>query len=237
MSAHQMNSNETTASILIVEDDSQLNEQLSDLLSKNLYSVDRAFDGEIGLTAALANSYDLIVLDVMMPNLDGFSLLKELRKTSLTPVLMLTAKGAEEERIMGFHQGADDYLTKPFNSTELLLRIEAILRRTKNDAQTEFVSELQLDNIVLRKTDGVAFVAGEPIELTPIQFRLLWTLMFHRGEVLSKAFLYQTVLHRSLGPHDRSLDMHLSRVRRKLIAANGPRECLKTVHGEGYCIS
>ena len=223
--------------LLLIEDDPTLNEQLVSLFAEHGYVVDSCFDGEQGLTMALAKNYELIVLDVMLPIRDGFSLLKILRKTDHTPVIMLTAKGAEEERIKGFSQGADDYLTKPFNSTELLLRAEALLRRSRGDTEVASVVELKFDNINLSKADGIAAVEDRTIELTPIQFRLLWTLILHQGDVLSKAFLSQTVLHRALGPHDRSLDMHLSRIRRKLIAAGGPGERLQTVHGEGYCLS
>lgn len=223
--------------LLIVEDDAVLNEQLADLLVERGYDVDSRLDGEQGLTAASAKNYDLIILDVMMPKRDGFSMLNILRKTSLTPVIMLTAKGAEDERIKGFYQGADDYLTKPFNTTELLLRVDALLRRSRGNNEITDETELELDHVFLSKANEVARVDEQIIELTPIQFRLLWTLILHRGEVLSKAFLYQTVLHRAYGPHDRSLDMHLSRVRRKLTRAGGPGKRLQTVHGEGYCIS
>ncbi|GAA6137388.1 response regulator transcription factor PirR [Arenicella sp. 4NH20-0111] len=223
--------------LLVVEDDPALNEQLALLLTNKGYEVDRSYDGDEGLTSALTQSYHLIILDVMMPKRDGYAVLKNIRKTRSTPVLMLTAKGAEEERINGFHHGADDYLTKPFNSTELLLRIEALLRRSGGDPEVAHVAELHFHDISLNKAQRRATVCGENLDLTPIQFRLLWTLMLYRGDVLSKAFLYQTVLHRTLGPHDRSLDMHLSRVRRKIISAGGRGEALQTVHGEGYCLS
>lgn len=223
--------------LLIIEDDLVLNQHLKDMLSNQDYLVDNFFDGESGLSAALTNEYDLIILDVMIPKRDGFSLLNILRKTSSTPVIMLTAKGAEEERIKGFSQGADDYLTKPFNSTELLLRIEALLRRSKGDPFVTDVAELNVDEISLDKTKMEAVVNNHELEFTPIQFRLLWTLILHRGQVLSKAFLYQTVLHRNYGSYDRSLDMHLSRIRRKLISAGCRGERIQTVHGEGYCFT
>lgn len=223
--------------ILIIEDDVVLNKQLSDLLRDQGYLLERCFDGEDGLNLAIAQNVDLILLDVMLPRRDGFSLLRILRKSCQVPVIILTAKGAEEERIRGFSHGVDDYLTKPFNSTELLLRIEAILRRSRGDIKATNEIEMTLDGLCLKKLDQATFADDHLVELTSIQFRLLWTLMQHKGDVLSKAFLYQTVLNKTFGSHDRSLDMHLSRVRRKLISSGWQGERLQTVHGKGYCLS
>lgn len=223
--------------ILLIEDDVALNDQLSELLSNAGYRVDRCFSGEEGLNLTSTQHYQLIVLDVMHPKLDGFSLLSILRKTTQTPVIMLTAKGAEEDRIRGFYYGADDCLTKPFSTTELLLRIKVMLKRRRGDIETTNGSGLQLDSLYLDKTDKSAKVHSKLVGLTPTEFRLLWVLVLHKGDVLKKAFLYQTVLNKTLGRHDRSLDVHLSRIRKKLNAMGWQGERLLTVHGEGYRMS
>lgn len=220
--------------ILIIEDDRELNHQLSELLEQNGYAVARSYDGETGLVMASSERYQLILLDIMLPQRDGLTLLKMLRKTCQTPVIMVTAKGAEQERIEGFSQGADDYVAKPFNTTELILRIEALLRRSVPNSSIERIKELNIDNLTLDMSSKNVSVAEQVLDFTPIEFKLLWELFLHRGQVLSKAYLYQRVLNRSLGEYDRSLDMHLSRVRKKLNAADGPGARLKTSHGKGY---
>lgn len=220
--------------ILIIEDDRELNHQLSELLEQNGYAVARSYDGETGLVMASSERYQLILLDIMLPQRDGLTLLKMLRKTCQTPVIMVTAKGAEQERIEGFSQGADDYVAKPFNTTELILRIEALLRRSVPNSSIERIKELNIDNLTLDMSSKNVSVAEQVLDFTPIEFKLLWELFLHRGQVLSKAYLYQRVLNRSLGEYDRSLDMHLSRVRKKLNAADGPGSRLKTSHGKGY---
>ena len=222
--------------ILVIEDDSVLNEQLNELLVSKGYQVEQCYDGEQGLIKASTGDYQLIVLDVMLPQRDGISLLTMLRKNRQTPVIMVTAKGAEQERIIGFTQGADDYVSKPFNPTELILRIEALLRRSTRAREEINHSELNLENLKLNYSNKLVQVDGKSIDFTPIQFKLLWELLLHKGETLSKAYLYQQVLNRNIGAYDRSLDMHLSRLRRKLNDVNGPGERLHTNHGKGYCL-
>lgn len=222
--------------ILLVEDDPTLNTQLAAILRTRGYCVDQCYDGEEGLALGLSQQHQLILLDVMLPGRDGFSLLGMLRRSCQIPVIMLTAKGAEEERIRGFSQGVDDYLAKPFSIAELLLRIEAILRRCYADRRPEADPLLGIDGLAINRVEQSASVYQQVLDLTPIQFELLWTLMQHKGEVLSKAFLYQAVLRRAYGEHDRSIDMHLSRLRRKLLDAGWPGERLRTVHGKGYCL-
>jgi two-component system response regulator PfeR len=172
----------------------------------------------------------------MLPERDGFSLLKVLRKSCQTPVIIVTAKGAEQERIQGFSQGADDYVAKPFNTAELLLRIEAILRRSNKQVTESSKQELTVDGLTLNIKNQLVFVEDNVLEFTPIQFKLLWELLLNRGEVLSKAYLYQKVLNKNIGAYDRSLDMHLSRVRRKLVDGKWQGERLQTSHGKGYCL-
>ncbi|MFT5298794.1 MAG: DNA-binding response OmpR family regulator [Colwellia sp.] len=222
--------------ILIIEDDKILNQQLTELLTLKGYQVEQCFDGETGLLKASSQQHHLILLDVMLPERDGFSLLKVLRKSSKTPVIIVTAKNAEQERIQGFSQGADDYVSKPFSSVELILRIEAILRRSHHQVAESSNQELTVDGLTINIEKQLVFVEDKVLEFTPIQFKLLWELLLNRGEVLSKAYLYQKVLNKNIGAYDRSLDMHLSRVRRKLNEGNWQGERLKTSHGKGYCL-
>ncbi len=228
-----------SARILIIEDDLALNEQVTALLSKNHYHVHQCTDGQHGLSTALSFNFDIILLDARLPKLDGFSLLSALRKHKQTPVIMVTACGAEEERIQGFRQGADDYLAKPFNITELLFRIEAILRRTLIDpidhAKSTNQQQLEVDLLRLNKHDMSLYYAQKAIKVTAIQFKLLWTLVTHQDEVLSKPYLYPLVLDREFSLYDRSLDMHLSRIRKKLITAGMSAHRIETAHGRGYC--
>ncbi|WP_355661314.1 response regulator transcription factor [Halomonas salifodinae] len=222
--------------ILVIEDDRTLNGQIARLLEEKGYRTQQCYEGEGGLMSALSQAFDLILLDVLLPKLDGFEVLKRLRKTRQTPVMMLTACGAEEERIRGYRRGADDYLPKPFGFTELQLRIEALLRRTLGHTdQRADPGELSIGPLRLHRGDLAVHYADTAIGLTPIQFRLLWVLLLHQGEVLSKPYLYQLVLEREFSRYDRSLDMHLSRVRRKLVDAGMAADRLQTVHGKGYC--
>ena len=226
----------TIARILIIEDDLTVNEQVAALLRKQHYHVHQCTDGEQGLSVALTLSFDLILLDVRLPELNGFSVLESLRVHKKTPVIMVTACGAEEERIQGFRQGADDYLAKPYNITELLFRIEAVLRRTLIEPQEPSnQQQLEVDQIQLNKHDMSLHFAQQAIKITAIQFKLLWALITHKNEVLSKPFLYPLVLDREFSIYDRSLDMHLSRIRKKLIAVGMSANRIETAHGRGYC--
>ena len=230
----------STRTILLVEDDLNLNHQLTALLQANGYTVTNLECGAQALTLLKMRQFDLILLDVNVPNVDGFGLLKYVRSHSRTPVIMLTAYGAEEHRIKGLRNGADDYISKPCNFEEVKLRIEAVLRRTQQLAaptSSRYLSyqELTLDKqsyqVTVTKYDG-----EEQLVLTPIQFKLLWTLVQHKGAVQSKPFLYQAVLEREFSPYDRALDMHLSRVRKQLSSLGMAQGRIQTVHGKGYII-
>ena len=224
-------------SVLIIEDDPVLSEQLCKLLQGEGFSVDVCYNGRTGMEAALNNHYQLILLDVMLPKMGGFELLANLREHSQVPVIILSAKGAEEERIKGLRSGADDYISKPYNSQELLLRIEALLRRCHPRLKTNPPATQTLDTLTVNRVTHKVQVALNVIDFTPIEFKLLRALMSTPGEILSKAFLYQIVLNRSYSTYDRSLDMHLSRVRRKLNGAGWDGSRLQTVHGKGYLLS
>lgn len=224
--------------ILLIEDDTTLSNYLTGLLVKSGYHVEQCFNGMTGLKLAQSQQYHLILLDKMLPQLDGVSLLKTLRETSQQPVIMISAKGAEEERIIGLQHGADDYLAKPFNSQELLLRIESILRRSLFSLKPNSIkapTEINIDGLMLNSAKQKIYVHEQELECTTIQFKLLWELASQQHKIISKADLYQAVLNKKLGAYDRSLDMHLSRVRKKLNEANWLGERLQTVHGQGYC--
>ncbi len=223
--------------ILIIEDDQVLNDQLAALLRHAGYVADQCHSGDRGLELASRHEHQLILLDVMLPERDGFSLLDILRRTSQVPVIMVTARNAEEQRIKGLGKGADDYVAKPFSTAELLLRIEALLRRSYPDRNQERHEVVMLEGLKVDRVAQHASAHGTQLDLTPIQFDLLWLLLLNRGDVLTKAYLSQSVLKRALGEHDRGIDMHLSRVRRKLREAGWQGERLRTVHGRGYCLT
>jgi len=224
-------------SILIIEDDLVLSEQLCKLLQSEGFSVDACYNGRTGMEAASNNQYQLILLDVMLPKMGGFELLANLREHSQVPVIILSAKGAEEERIKGLRSGADDYISKPYNSQELLLRIEALLRRCHPSLISKTPSTHALGSLTVNRVTHKVQVASNAIDFTPMELKLLRALMSSPGEILSKALLYQVVLNRSYSTYDRSLDMHLSRVRRKLNGAGWDGSRLQTVHGKGYLLS
>ncbi|BCL72506.1 transcriptional regulatory protein CpxR [Vibrio nigripulchritudo ATCC 27043] len=238
-SAFENSTNEKVNKLLLVEDDPDLNSQLSALLSSQQYEVTSYESGSKALECLKTHSFDLIILDVDLPDVDGFELLNYVREHSSTPVVMLTAYGAEEHRIRGLRFGADDYVSKPCSFTELCLRIEGILRRTQSPGKPiSSTSKLAHEELVLNKYTQIVTVNAndEPtdVQLTPIQFKLLWTLAQNKGHVQSKPYLYQAVLDRDFCQYDRSLDMHLSRIRKKLVAEGMPTSRIKTVHGKGY---
>ncbi|MGE8498752.1 MAG: response regulator transcription factor [Pseudomonas sp.] len=224
------------ARILIIEDDRTLCAQLGELLRGQGYATCASHFGEAGLGMALNEAPDLVLLDVMLPDINGFTVLRRLREQQQMPVIMLTACGAEEERIRGLRHGADDYLPKPFNITELQLRIDAVLRRSRSHepARGSQAEQLQVDTLHLDRHAQQARVGECDLALTPLQFRLLWLLVSHRGEALSKPYLYRVALEREYSTYDRSLDMHVSRIRRRLTEAGLATDRLQTLHGRGY---
>ncbi len=229
-----------SASILLVEDDETLNHQLTILLENQHYHVTSLACGAQALEALKASTFDLIVLDINLPNVDGFGLLNYIRSFSNTPTIMLTAYGAEEHRIKGLRYGADDYISKPCNFEEVSLRIDAVLRRsqlqpapptTRYFNYQELTLDKQLHQVLIKSREQEQLVT-----LTPIQFKLLWVLTQNSGNVLTKPYLYQVVLEREFSLYDRSLDMHLSRVRKVLIQHGMDNQRIRTVHGKGYLI-
>lgn len=231
----------STARILIVEDDVTLNNQVAALLRNHGFSIDQCHDGQQGLVYALREQFDVILLDATLPSLCGFSFLNLLRQKQQKPIVIMTDCADEQARILGYQCGADDSLPKPFNLTEIRLKIEAALRR-----MTSFVSvhqdakakmTLGSEDLMLERTMRLVLCKGREVALTPVQFNLLWVLVEHQGKIMSKDCLCQIVLERTYSPLDRSLDMHISRIRKKLAEAGVAPAKLSTVHGQGYRFS
>jgi two-component system response regulator CpxR len=222
--------------ILIIDDDEELCELVSEYLAGEDFEVDSVNDGENGLQRALRDEHDLVILDVMLPKKNGFDVLRELRQTSKIPVLMLTARGEDTERIVGLDAGADDYLPKPFNPRELAARLRAILRRTEitEDARQIEDDRLQVDEVEVKISARSATKNGADLGLTSVEFELLAMLLKNAGTIVKKEDLSERVLERRLSPYDRSLDMHVSNLRKKLDAHGSPEERIKTVRSVGY---
>ncbi len=216
--------------LLLVDDDTALCELLVEYLSTEGFEVDTAFDGPSALQRCSDTEYDLVILDVMLPGLTGLEVLQKLRKSAPTPVLMLTARGDDVDRIVGLEIGADDYLPKPCNPRELVARIRAILRRTQaTDVHTDS-GPVVVDDVELRPSERTVFVRGDSIELTSTEFNVLETLLREAGRVVTKEDVSERSLGRAWTPYDRSIDMHVSRIRRKL----GAPDRIKTIRGTGY---
>jgi len=223
--------------LLVVDDDSELCAMLQEYLAGEGFLVDLAHDGDTALLMASSTAYDLLVLDVMMPRRNGFDVLRELRRHSATPVVMLTARGDDVDSIVGLELGADDYLAKPCNPRVLVARINAILRRVSNQADLNRGTEserLQLDDIELHPGARSVLRRGEPVALTSTEYSVLEVLLRAAGQVVSKAELSKRALDRELTRYDRSLDMHVSNLRRKLGPLDDGSERIQTVRGIGY---
>ena len=213
--------------ILIVDDDVALCEMLTERLQQDEFVIEAVHDGVRGLERARSGEHALVVLDLMLPGMSGTNVLRQLRQQSDVPVLILTAKGEDVERILGLEIGADDYLPKPFNPRELVARMRAILRRSLRASGEErpiFVGDLEL-----YATAREVYVDGQPLLLTSVEFTLLETLVKETGRIVSRERLTEIVLGRDLRPFDRVIDVHVSNLRRKL-----GTERIKTIRGSGY---
>jgi two-component system response regulator CpxR len=220
--------------ILLIDDDLGLSELLGQLLELEGFKLTLAHDGEAGLALALEHKFDLILLDVMLPKLNGFEVLKALRSKKQTPVLMLTARGDEIDRVVGLEIGADDYLPKPFNDRELVARIKAIIRRTNMQADEAHSSIHEFGDIKLDPSRQEVYCQDMLLILTGTEFGLLFEMLQNGGELISKETLSEKVLGKKLMPFDRSLDMHLSNLRKKLPDRADGRPRVKTIRGKGY---
>lgn len=223
--------------VLLVDDDVELCDLLQKYLSLDGMDVLMAHDGQQGLQAAQSESFDLMVLDIMMPVMNGIEVLKNLRRTSDLPVIMLTAKGDEDDRIIGLEIGADDYLAKPCNPRELVARIKAIARRGRAQIQREpeiARADIQVDDIQVQPSSHKVSVDTNEVTLTVTEFNILEALLKVPGEVIEKERLAEIALGRKLTLFDRSLDMHLSNLRKKLGKNASGKTRIKTVRGVGY---
>jgi DNA-binding response OmpR family regulator len=225
--------------LLIIDDDVELCELLTEYLTAAGFTVAAVHDGEAGLRRAHEGRYALIVLDVMLPGCDGFEVLRRLRATSSLPVLMLTARGDDVDRIVGLELGADDYLPKPFNPRELLARVQAILRRVRAPAPAVPTAgeHLTLGDITMDLGARQVRRGAAAVDLTGAEFLLLETLLRAAGHVVEREELSRRVLGRRLMPFDRSIDMHVSNLRKKLGPGPGDAERIKTVRGMGYILT
>lgn len=218
--------------ILVVEDERKLSEILKTALTSEKYAVDTAFDGEEGLEKALKNSYDVIVLDIMLPKKDGLEVCKELRKNQIhTPIIMLTARASLQDRVGGLDVGADDYLTKPFGIEELFARIRALMRRRKtSDSLILKVADLVLDPKKHEVTRG-----GKTVQLTPKEYRLIELLMRNHGRAMTR----QELINAAWGPHfketNNDLNVHMRYLRRK-VDSSPHKPLVHTVRGVGYIL-
>lgn len=226
----RLNGNERTTSsvrILVVEDEPRLLRSLAKALREESYAVDTASDGEEGLFKAESSEYNVIILDVMMPGIDGWQVLDQLRKHKRTPVLMLTARDTSPDRVRGLDLGADDYLVKPFDLPELLARLRSLIRRTAGHASPV----IQLDEILLDTRSRTVTNAGKLVTLTAREFGILEYLALHRGKVVSRTELYEHLVDENDDTLSNLLDVHVFAIRKKLRAG-----LIKTRRGQGYCI-
>ncbi len=222
--------------ILVIDDDVALCDLVLEYLEPLGFEIESVHRGDVGAERALSGEHALVVLDVMLPGLNGFEVLRKVRAESKVPVLMLTARGDDVDRIVGLEIGADDYLSKPFNPRELAARIRAILRRSTSEhgRPEQIPTVLTVGDVDLDGGTRVVRRAGEIVELTAVEFDLLERLLRSAGSVVTREELSSTVLGRSLSPFDRSIDMHISNLRKKLGHHFGEVERIKTVRGIGY---
>jgi len=231
-----MGMTEPLAHVLIVDDDRQLAEMLNEFLELHGLAVDVLETGAAALQRIETNPPDLLVLDVMLPGIDGFEVLKTLRKQHDLPVIMLTARGGESDRILGLMGGADDYLPKPFNPLELVARIKAVLKRAGGDGPEGERTRLIVGPLRLDLKRRELSVAEKPVAITAAEMRVLEQLMRSPGEVLSRAKLTERALDRSIEAYDRSIDTLISKLRRKLSEAGVNGGCIRSLRGHGYVL-
>ncbi len=224
--------------VLIVDDDRELCQMLAEYLAAEHFDVKSVHDGGDALAQLRAGTYEILILDVMLPSVGGFDVLRKLGASYATPILMLTARGDDVDRIVGLELGADDYLSKPFNPRELVARIRAILRRAGNrSGQGTAPDALTVGPITLNTGTHQAHVDGRPLPLTGAELRVLELLMRSAGQVLSRELMTEQALGRKLVAYDRSIDTHISNLRRKLDLEAGTHPEIKNVRGSGYTLT
>lgn len=225
--------------ILIIDDDVELCELLVEYLMPEGFVVETTQDGESGAERAIGEEFNLVVLDIMLPGMSGLDVLRRIRQVSSIAVVMLTARGDEIDRIVGLELGADDYMPKPFNPRELMARIRAVQRRSRplpspNSPRRTPKAGLTVGDIFLDQRTRTATQNEIPLDLTAVEFSLLAMLLRHAGEVVTREELVQSVLGRDLSPYDRSIDVHISNLRRKLGPLSDGSDRIKTLRGTGY---
>ncbi len=220
--------------ILVIDDDVELCSLVTEYLRPEGFQVECVHEGRSGLARALGGGHLLVVLDVMLPGLNGFDVLRRIRDGSRIPVLLLTARGEDVDRIVGLEIGADDYLPKPFNPRELVARIRAILRRSQaKGGEAQVPDIIRVGDVELDPATRSVRHRGKSLELTSVEFGLLQVLLREAGRVVTREALVDEVLGRKFSPFDRSIDMHVSKVRKKL-GDSGSEDYIKTVRGAGY---
>lgn len=224
--------------ILVIDDDVELCELLDDYLGGEGFRVKMLHRGDQGVAEVAQNLFDLVILDVMLPGMNGFDVLRKIREISRVPVIMLTARGDDIDRIVGLELGSDDYLPKPFNPRELVARIRAIQRRfagfDPNNGKGKALAEYKVGDLVLSTTNRTVKQDGRQVELTSVEFSMLEALLARAGEIVSREDLVEQVLGRQLSAYDRSIDVHVSALRKKLGHSYRQSERIRTVRGIGY---
>jgi len=225
-------------SVLLIDDDLELGELLKEYLGMEGFELTAVQDGKTGLEEALSGNYSMILLDVMLPKLNGFEVLRELRRQSSIPVIMLTARGESVDRVLGLEHGADDYIPKPYHHHELMARIKALFRRIdmSSDPQAAASSVLEVGELKLNPSTRSATMMGDELPLTGAEFGVLQCLMEHVGELVDKDTLSLAALGRQLMAYDRSIDMHVSNLRKKLGKRDDDSDWIKTVRSRGYLL-
>lgn len=223
------------ASVLIIDDDVELAELFEDYLQQEQFKVETRFNGREGLEAALSGRFELIILDMMLPDIKGTDILRQIREQSLIPVLMFTAKGDDIDRIIGLESGADDYVPKPCTPRELVARIRAILRRTEySNRQEQEQQQISIGPLTILSESRQAFWFDAVLDLTSTEFNLLEVLAREAGHVVSKQALSKQALGRPLARFDRSIDVHMSSIRQKLGQHADGHHLIQTIRGQGY---
>jgi DNA-binding response OmpR family regulator len=224
--------------VLVIDDDKKLCRLINDYLEPMGYAVESVHNGPDGVERALEENWEAIILDVMLPGMDGFEVLKQIRVRSMVPVLMLTGRGDEADRIVGLEIGADDYLPKTFSTRELLARLRAVTRRSRHTASTDTTDTVEKEIIVedlrIDPNTRTVSLSGAPITLTPVEYDLLFSLAKARGRVKSRDFLLEEIRDRDYEVFDRSIDVHISSLRKKLKDDPKHPKFIRTVRSVGY---
>jgi two-component system response regulator CpxR len=227
------NRNDRAGNLLIIDDDVRLCQLIGEFFSESEYTIHAVHNGATGLARALDERFDLILLDIMLPGLDGLEVLTQLRRRSSVPVIMLTARGAQEDCVRGLNMGADDYLSKPFGPEVLAARIAAVLRRTRS-TQTTKVETISVGRLRLNAASRCAWIGEEPIEITSTEFDILDVLARAGGKVVTRDQMCGILYQRQSTPFERSIEVHISRLRRKIV---GTDVMIRSIRSVGYVLS